>query len=53
MSQHVGLKVEGRLFSTLIDDGEDAFCNRRNCYQYDDSSYLVQGEVSAGLVFAF
>lgn len=52
-SDHFGLKVEGRLYSTLIDDGEDAFCTSRTCYSYDDSSYLVQGEVRAGLVFAF
>lgn len=52
-SEHVGIAIEGRLFSTLIDDGDEAFCDRRACYSYDDSSYLVQGELRAGLVFAF
>ena len=52
-TSNVGIKVEGRLFSTLIDSSEDAFCDRFNCYRYDDSQYLVQGELRAGLVFAF
>lgn len=48
-----GLRLQGRVLSTLIDEEEDAFCDRHGCVYYDTDTYLYQAELSAGLVFAF
>jgi len=53
LSDVVGLRFDGRVMSTFVDEDEEIFCGRRYCYSYDDSSYLVQGEITAGLLFAF
>jgi opacity protein-like surface antigen len=49
LSDHFGLRFEGRAFSTLVQD-DDEFCDDFYC---DDEEYLLQGEVRGGLVFAF
>lgn len=50
---HVGLRLEGRAFSTFVDEGGDALCERgRRCSSYDDD-YFVQAEARAGLILAF
>ena len=56
--EHLGLRLELRAISTLVDDGDDeVFCrgrgnNRFDCYGYDDE-YFFQGEALVGLVLAF
>ncbi|MEM7482237.1 MAG: outer membrane beta-barrel protein [Acidobacteriota bacterium] len=52
-SDHVGLRFEGRLFTTVVDEEDEVFCDRRFCYEYDDGEYLYQGEGIVGLVFTF
>lgn len=55
-SRNVGIRLDARLFTTFIDEDDDDFCFDDDddfCYRYDDSDYLVQGEVSGGLVLAF
>ncbi len=52
-TDNIGIRLQGRVLSTLVDDNEEAFCDRRDCYYYDTSSYLYQAEVSAGLILAF
>ena len=49
-SDHVGLRLEGRVFSTFLDDDEDFYC-RNSCRS--DEDYVVQSEARAGLIFAF
>ncbi len=51
-SDHVGLRFEGRGFGTLIEDGDEVYCDFGDCY-HSDGTYLWQGEVRAGLVLAF
>lgn len=50
-SNNLGLRLEARGFTTVIDEGDD-FCDHRDCY-YDDGTYFLQGEARGGLVFAF
>lgn len=52
-TDHVGVRLQARVMSTLIDDDEEAFCGRRECYYYDADTYLYQGELAGGLIFAF
>lgn len=52
-TDHFGLRIQGRLLSTLIDEDEEAFCNRYGCVSYDVDTYLYQAEVAAGLILAF
>lgn len=54
-SDNVGLRLEGRLISTLIDQDNDEFCGRRRrvCYDFDDDVYFYQGEARVGLVIGF
>lgn len=49
---HVGLRFEGRGFTTFVDDDGDALCDRRRCYHHD-SAALWQIEGLAGLVLRF
>ncbi len=53
ISNHLGLRLEGRVFSTLIDRDDDVFCERNDCYRFDDSDYLTQSELRGGLIFRF
>lgn len=54
LNDNVGVRLDGRVLATSIDDGRDAFCgSRRYCYRYDNSTYLTQSELSAGVIFSF
>ena len=46
----LGLRFEGRAFWTDIDDFE-TYCDFDGCFDY--SNYLSQGELTAGLIFAW
>jgi len=50
-NQNLGLRFEGRAFSTVIDAGNDS-CRRGSCF-YDDGTYFFQAELRGGLIFAF
>lgn len=58
VSEHLGFRFQGRILSTDV-DRDDFFCEGRDefgfpdCYYYDDDSYLVQPELSVGLILAF
>lgn len=52
-SESVGLRLEGRLISTWVEEDDDDFCSRRVCYDFDEDVYFYQGEARAGLVVAF
>jgi len=63
VGENFGLRLEGRFFSTFVDEDEDAFCDcgcsscgHCDCHghrRHWDDDYLFQGEVRAGLIFAF
>ncbi|MEM7051847.1 MAG: outer membrane beta-barrel protein [Acidobacteriota bacterium] len=52
-SDNFGLRFEGRVFSTVVDEDDEVFCDRRYCYDYDDGNYLYQGEGRVGLILRF
>ena len=52
-NKNLGVRFEGRVYSTVIDEGDDAFCDPFGCFSYDDDTYLFQVDVKGGLVFAF
>ncbi len=52
-NDNVGLRLDGRFYSTLVDEDDDVFCDPYDCYAYDDSTYLFQADVKGGIIFAF
>ncbi|MEM6455064.1 MAG: outer membrane beta-barrel protein [Acidobacteriota bacterium] len=53
-TDNVGLRLDGRLYTTTIDDDDEVFCDRFDrCYRYENTDYLWQVEATAGLVFSF
>jgi hypothetical protein len=48
-TENLGLRFEGRILGILIDEDERDFC----CRYYEDGQSITQGQVSAGLIFAF
>lgn len=52
-SEAVGLRLEGRLISTWVEEDDDEFCDRFVCYDFDEDVYFYQGEARAGLIVAF
>ncbi len=52
-SEHVGVRFDGRYFSTLIDEEEDLFCDPFGCFDASVSDYLDQGQFSGALLFSF
>lgn len=52
-TDNVGIRLQGRVLSTLVESDEEAFCGRRDCYYYEDDTYLYQAELAAGLILAF
>lgn len=56
VAEHLGFRFQGRILSTDV-GRDDFFCEDdfgfNDCYYYDEDSYLVQPEVSVGLILAF
>ncbi len=53
-NQSFGLRFDARIFSTVIDDDDNDFCdNSFRCRDYDNGTYFFQAEVRGGLIFAF
>ena len=46
---HLGLRFEGRIFAILLDEDDDGRC----CRRYDDGQSITQGQLTAGVIFAF
>lgn len=53
LSEHVGLKLEARGYSTLLDSGGAMFCGESGCRVIAASSTLWQSELRAGLSVRF
>lgn len=54
LAENVGLRLDGRLISTVVEADDEEFCDHgRFCYDFDDDVYFYQTEARAGLVFAF
>jgi opacity protein-like surface antigen len=52
-TEHIGMRLQARLMPTFIPVGKDLFCGDDGCYTTLESGAMLQGEVAAGLVFAF
>lgn len=55
IGEHLGFRFQGRILTTDV-GRDDFFCEESlfgDCYYYDDDSYFVQPQVSAGLILAF
>lgn len=50
---HFGFRIEGRGFTTFVDNDNDIFCDSQHCYGYRDTTFLWQLEARAGVVLAF
>ena len=50
-NQKIGLRFEGRLFSTYIDNGDDYFCDEDDqCYRYQKSTNMTQYSLTGGFL---
>lgn len=52
-NKHFGVRFEGRMYSTLVDEGDEVFCNPEICFAYEEATFLLQFDFKVGLVFAF
>ncbi len=54
LADHVGIRLEGRGFWTLLDEDETFTCDYDDyCYDASVTDSLIQGELLGGLIFAF
>lgn len=51
-NDHIGLRFEGRAYTTLIEDDDEVYCDFGDCFRANDTT-VTQGEVRAGLIFSF
>ena len=51
--ERVGLRFEGRGFTTFIDTNSEVFCDPFRCYSFASATVLWQFEARIGLVLAF
>ncbi len=56
-TKRIGVRIEGRVFTTLVESDSDIFCSSTNgvgaCLIQVDGTTLTQWEARAGLVFRF
>ena len=52
-NKNLGLRFDGRFYSTVVDEDDDVFCDPFGCFAYDDSTFLFQADVKGGIIFAF
>ena len=52
-NDRLGVRVQGRFTSTEINDDDEVFCDPFVCYVVEDTNFLNQTELSAGLVIRF
>ncbi|HQZ15591.1 MAG TPA: outer membrane beta-barrel protein [Vicinamibacteria bacterium] len=54
LGKHVGIRIEGRAFVTVLDSETDQLCGQnRGCASQISDSDLYQGEARGGLIFRF
>ena len=53
ITDHVGFRLEGRVYGTFFNSDSAAFCNSESCAIYVSSEMWFQSEVSAGVTFSF
>ncbi len=53
LTRHLGLRLEGRGFITLLNSGGAIFCGGNGCIARISGTGLGQLEATAGLIFAF
>jgi hypothetical protein len=51
--EHIGLRLEGRIYGTVVDGGGAAFCGTGGCSFGFSGNVLWQAEASLGVIFAF
>jgi opacity protein-like surface antigen len=52
-SEHVGFKLEGRGYGTILSSDNEIFCRNNQCLVVNDSESLWQFQGTAGLIMAF
>jgi hypothetical protein len=52
-NEHVGLRLDSRIYSTFIEDDEVVYWDEYHYYVYEDEINLYQFDVKGGLVLAF
>lgn len=52
-NDHLGLRFDGRFYSTVVDEDDAVFCDPFGCFSHDNSTFLTQFDVKGGIIFAF
>lgn len=52
-NDRLGVRLQGRFTSTEINSDDEVWCDPFSCYVVEDSNYLNQTEISAGLILRF
>ena len=52
-SEHVGFKLEGRGYGTILSSRNEIFCRNNQCLVVNDNNGLWQFQGTAGLIMAF
>lgn len=52
-TDHIGLRLDGRLFATFVDTDGSILCSFGRCFFGVRASVVWQAELTAGVVFAF
>lgn len=53
LSEHIGIRLDGRLFATFVNTNSAIFCGGGGCTFGFGGNALWQGEATAGLIIAF
>jgi hypothetical protein len=53
LTDHISLRVDGRVYGTFFDSDSSIFCDLETCAIYISSDIWFQSEVSAGITFRF
>lgn len=53
ITEHIGFRVEGRIYGTFFNSDSAVFCDANNCSVYVSSEMWFQSEVNAGITFSF
>lgn len=54
VSDHVGFRLDGRFYSTFIEEDDDeVFCSPDYCVTFEDATLFFQWDVKAGIVIGF
>lgn len=53
VSEHISLRVGGRVYATLFNSDSQIFCHEDNCAIYISSDLWIQSEVNLGITVSF